>query len=156
MAPELGECQAGVYAAENDALSGLGIRWRRVAEAQAYADRLVGSAWFGERWPHFLHCAVQRRGSGSVWSLSHPFDASGPGGRPTEGLILLADGAAAQEVLLHELAHLLAPPDAGHGPGFVDVHLDLVRAEMGFFAFAGYRDALRARVPAAVAGAVSG
>jgi hypothetical protein len=70
---------------------------------------------------------------------------SGPGRRPTEGLILLADGSSRQHILLHELAHLLAPADAGHGPEFVGVHLDLVRSAMGFFAYAAYRAAIEAR-----------
>ena len=145
MAVRLGAWQADVYAAEREALEGHGARWRRIRDAQAYADGLVGSDWFSGRWPHFLHCRVVRRGSGSVYSTNDALDDHGPDGRPTEGVVLLADGSVRQEVLLHELAHLLAPPDCGHGAPFVDVQLELVRHEMGFYAFTDYRAALRAR-----------
>ena len=147
MTARLGPCQADVYAAERDALSGRGPRWRRRREAQAYADALVGSPWFAERWPHFVRCAVVRRGTGSVYSTNEALDAFGPGGRPTEGAVLLADSGLCQEVVLHELAHLLAPRDCGHGAPFIAVQLELVRREMGFFAYAEYRAAL-ARRPA--------
>lgn len=145
---KLGACQADVYAAEEEALNGRGVRWSRIRAAQDYVDRMVGSPWFAELWPHFLRGAVVRRGSGSVYSTNQPLDRSGPGGRPTEGVVLLADGALRQEVLLHELAHLLAPPDCGHGAPFLHVQLELVRREMGFFAYVEYRRALERR-PAA-------
>jgi hypothetical protein len=45
---------------------------------------------------------------------------------------------------LHELAHLLAPVESGHGLPFAEVLLELVRHEMGFFAFADFCAALRA------------
>lgn len=145
MAPRLGEAQADVYAAERDALDGLGRSWRRTREVQAYLDRLVSSPWFEERWPHFVHCAVERRGAGSVYSTNEPLDHAGPDGRPTEGVVLLAGRPLRQEIVLHELAHLLAPPGCGHAMPFVDVQLELVREEMGFFAWAEYRSALAAR-----------
>jgi predicted metal-dependent hydrolase len=49
--------------------------------------------------------------------------------------------------VLHELAHLLCPPEVGHGPRFADVLLTLVRHEMGFNAYADLHAAL-ARSPA--------
>ena len=145
MGRRLGAHQADLYAAEHEAIAGAGLRWERLSDAQRYVDRLVASAWFAARWPHLLRCAVERRGSGSVWSLAHGLDADGPGRRPTEGVVLVADGELRQAVVLHELAHLVSPPDAGHGPEFARTHLALVRHEMGFFAFADYRRALRRR-----------
>lgn len=145
MPVRLGPAQSDVYAAEREALDGRGTRWRRLRDAQAYVDAVVGSPWFGERWPHFVHCAVERRGSGSVYSTNDPLDVMGPEGRPLEGVVLLADRSLRQEVVLHELAHLLAPPGCGHGAPFIEVHLELVRREMGFFAWADYRSALAAR-----------
>lgn len=145
MRARLGAVQSDVYAAEHEALSGRGVQWRRVRDAQAYVDDLVASPWFVERWPHFVRCAVERRGSGSVYSTNDALDRCGPGGAPTEGAVLLADGCLCQEVVLHELAHLLAPPDCGHGPEFLAVQTELVRREMGFFAFVEYREALARR-----------
>ncbi|HZT64676.1 MAG TPA: hypothetical protein VFA11_02700 [Acidimicrobiales bacterium] len=147
MSPALGRCQSELYAAEAESIGRRGIRWTKVAAAQAHVDRLVGSPWFAGRWPHFVHCAIERRGRGSVWSVSHPLDSDGPGGLPTEGVILVADGALAQPVLLHELAHLLVPESAGHGPAFAAVHLSLVRHDMGFDAYAEYLGCLRRRPP---------
>lgn len=143
----LGSAQAELYAAEDEAIDRLGIHWSRLADAQRYVDELLGSGWFGERWPHFLRCVVERRGRGSTWSCCHPLDRAGAGGRPTEGVILIADGGLRQPVVLHELAHLLSPRDAGHGVPFAETQLALVRREMGFFAFADYFHALRRRPP---------
>lgn len=141
----LGTWQAEVYAAEHEALSGRGRRWRRVRDAQEYVDALVASPWFTGRWPHFVRCAVERRGSGSVYSTNAVLDRRTVDGAPTEGAVLMADGSLCQEVLLHELAHLLAPPDSGHGPEFLAVQTELVRGEMGFYAFVEYREALARR-----------
>ena len=61
------------------------------------------------------------------------------------GTVLVADGALRQPVVLHELAHLLAPPGTAHGPEFLAVQLELVRREMGFPAWAEYRRVLDRR-----------
>jgi putative metallohydrolase (TIGR04338 family) len=133
-----GSAQAELYAAEHAVLDDLGVCWDRVSDAQADLDRLVDSAWFGERWPHFVRCTVERRCRGARWSCCQPLDAAGPDGAPTEGVILVADGGLRQPVILHELAHLLCGEAAGHGVVFARTHLELVRHEMGFFAYADY------------------
>lgn len=145
MAPKLGDRQAELYRAEGESIAGVGRRWERVGEVQAYVDALIESSWFFERWPHLVRCTVERRGRGSVWSTCRRLDADGPGRRTTEGVVLLADGGLTQPVVLHELAHLLLPPEAGHGTAFAETMLRLVRHEMGFFAFADYDRALRSR-----------
>jgi len=145
VARRLGSCQEQLYAAEAETIADLGLRWRRLRDVRAYLDRLVESEWFAQRWPHFVRCAVERRGSGSVWSTCHRLDHDGPDERATEGVVLLSDGALRQPVVLHELAHLLLPPESGHGPDFAETMLTLVRGEMGFFAFAAYYHALRRR-----------
>jgi hypothetical protein len=118
------------------------MTWTRLAAARSYIDGLVGGEWFFERWPWFVRCAIERRGDGARWSTMSRLDDHGPGGRPTEGVILVAGRAIAQPVLLHELAHLVTAPDEGHGPVFADTLLDLVRREMGFFAYAELHQAL--------------
>lgn len=145
MAATLAPRQADLYAAEAETIGSLGLRWTRLTSAQAYVDALIGSAWFFERWPWFVRCTVERRGSGSRWSTCSPLDANGPAARPTEGVVLLAAGCLVQPVLLHELSHLLVPRDAGHGVDFARTLLVLVRHEMGFFAFAEFAHALRSR-----------
>jgi len=142
----LGTAQEALYAAEAESVDRHGIVWRRVADAQRALDALVGSAWFGARWPHLVRATVERRGAGARWSTHQALDAGGPGGCATEGVVLVA-GALRQPVILHELAHLLLPRDAGHGPEFAETMLTLVRREMGFIAFAEYYHALRSRDP---------
>lgn len=138
----LGERQAGLYAAETAALGDRGLRWPSVRDVRRYVDGLVASDWFAARWPHLVAVSLERRGRGSVWSTCRALDGEGPGGRPTEAVVLLADGALVQHVVLHELAHLLGNPGAGHDRDFAALHLALVRHEMGFFAYAAYRRAL--------------
>jgi putative metallohydrolase (TIGR04338 family) len=145
-ARRLGAQQAALYAAEAESVEALGITWARLADARRHVDRLVQSAWFAERWPHFATATIQRRGHGAVWSLGVALDRAGPHGGPTQGVILLA-GPLRQPVVLHELAHLLLPRGAGHGPPFAETLLTLVRGEMGFPAFAELFHALRRREP---------
>jgi hypothetical protein len=143
MAVSLGPQQAALYAVEDGTIAGLGLRWRRIAEVQAYVDRLIDSAWFFEHWPSLVRCSIERRGSGSTWSTCQHLDDRGREGRATEGVILLADGCLNQPVVLHELAHLLLPPGLGHQLVFAETLLMLVRHEMGFYAFADCYQALR-------------
>ena len=147
MAARLGSVQAAVYAAEEEALAGAGVRWRRVAEAQRYADELVDRAWFAARWPHFGRLQVQRRSSGARYSTCIALEGSeaAPGGLAAEAVVLLAPGHLTQAVLLHELAHVLAPGDSGHGAGFLATQLELVRHEMGVEVWAAFRSALARR-----------
>jgi putative metallohydrolase (TIGR04338 family) len=139
----LGAHQAQLYAAEAATIAAAGRRWTRLRDAQAYLDGLIESAWFATRWPCLLRCTIERRGSGSVWSTCQRLGPTGSEDFPAEAVILVADGALTQPVVLHELAHLLAPPGAGHGPVFADVLLTLVRHEMGFFAYAEFLHALQ-------------
>jgi len=142
----LGSAQAALYAAEAESVDRCGVVWRRLADAQRAVDALVGSEWFGARWPHFVRAAVERRGDGARWSTHQALDGAGPGGRATEGVVLVA-GPLRQATVLHELAHLLLAGTAGHGPEFAETMLTLVRHEMGFVAFADYFHALRRRDP---------
>jgi putative metallohydrolase (TIGR04338 family) len=142
----LGARQAALYAAEAESIEGAGVTWARLADAQRDLDRLVASEWFAERWPHFGRATVRRRGRGATWSLGLPLDHAGPRATATEGVILVA-GPLRQPVVLHELAHLLVPDGDGHGPEFAETLLTLVRAEMGFPAFAELYYALRRRAP---------
>jgi putative metallohydrolase (TIGR04338 family) len=139
----LGVHQSQLYAAEAATIADAGLRWARLRDAQRYLDELLGSEWFAGCWPDLLRCTIERRGSGSVWSTCQALDGRGARSRPSEGVILVADGALRQAVVLHELAHLLAPPGAGHGPVFARTLLALVRHEMGFFAYADLLHALR-------------
>jgi hypothetical protein len=145
VATKLGALQAAVYSAEAEALEAHGIRWSRLAGAQDYADTLVERDWFAERWPGFGRCHVERRGSGARYSTGAALGTDCAGAGPAGAVILLAPGHLTQSVLLHELAHVLAGPDAGHAGSFLAVQLELVRQEIGFLAYADYRAALLRR-----------
>ena len=147
MATRLGVVQAAVYAAEEEALAGAGVVWRRIAEARHYAALLVDRDWFAARWPEFGRLHVERRSSGARYSTCAALDGTdrSPPGGPTGAVVLLAPGHLTQAVLLHELAHVLAVGDEGHGAGFLTVQLELVRHEMGVMAWADYRAALSRR-----------
>ena len=147
MATRLGVVQAAVYAAEEEALAGAGMTWRRIEEARRYARLLIDREWFAERWPEFGRLHVERRSSGARYSTCAALDGPDPAptGRPTGAVVLLAPGHLTQAVLLHELAHVLAEGDAGHGQGFLSTQLELVRQEMGIMVWASYRAALARR-----------
>ncbi len=140
--PRLAPCQAAIYEAEAATIDRAGRHWSRVRDAQAYLDGLTGSNWFFDQWPTLVRVTIERRGDGSTWSTCQALDVDGPGGTPTEGVILLAGRTLTQSTVLHELAHLLVPPDTGHGAVFAETLLALVRHEMGFFAFTEFVDAL--------------
>lgn len=136
MSPRLGEQQEALYLVEHETISDLGRRWDRVSEAQVYLSALVNTDWFFNMWPHVLEVRVERRGSGSRWSTCQRW----PGG----GSILVADGALRQPTVLHELAHLLNPPDEGHGDLFARTLLTLLHLEMGLVAYTEFLYGLRA------------
>lgn len=143
MPARLGDRQAALYAAEGRALAGVGLRWRRVADAQRYVDALLDRDWFGDRWPQLVRCTVERRARGARWSTFQALDHDGPDGTATEGVLLVAPTGLDQPTVLHELAHLVCPPETGHAPPFARALLSLVRHEMGFFAYADLRAELR-------------
>lgn len=143
MPVRLGDRQAAFYAAEGRSLTGVGRRWRRVSDAQHYVDELVGGDWFGERWPQLVRCTIERRARGARWSTFQALDDDGPHGTATEGVLLVAPTGLDQPTVLHELAHLVLPPETGHGPPFARTLLGLVRHEMGFFAYSDLRAELR-------------
>lgn len=124
--------QEAVYAAERGALGGYGRRFQNVGEIRAYVDRLVDSDWFHDRWPDVGRVAVSRIRSSKWAGVASARSLS----------IAIAYGAAGEAVVLHELAHVVSPPDAGHGPVFCFAFLALVREHMGFYAWAELYHAL--------------
>lgn len=91
-------------------------RYATVDEAQAYVDGLTRSAWFQARWG-------RRR-------IEVRF-VNGQGGRGGGSVIRLGVWARQQHVVLHELAHCLAPLASLHNAEFCATFLLLVRHEMG-------------------------
>ena len=126
--------QQSVYASEEAALGEAGRLFRHLGEVRAYVDDLVASDWWADRWPHIEAIPVGRTRSGRVGGYAI---------EPT-GEIRLAGGSLREPVLLHEIAHVVAP-GAGHGPAFVAGLLALVRERLGFHAYGALRAELRRR-----------
>jgi hypothetical protein len=109
-----------VYAAEIAAFEGTAYE-SLVAfdELTAMAGRVAASGW----WPHGPVQVVRaRRDAGSSSTRQR---GSGP------PVIRLAAPQMTIATVLHELAHVLAGLDAGHGPVFRRAHVDLVGYGLG-------------------------
>lgn len=118
------ERQLAVYAAEEAALDGQGRVFGDLGEVRVYLDELVAGDWWGDRWPHLDGIRVDRSRS-ERWAAYTVVGA---------GDIRLSGAGLTEPVLLHEVAHVVAP-GAGHGPDFVTALLALVRERMGFHAY---------------------
>jgi putative metallohydrolase (TIGR04338 family) len=126
------ERQQSVYAGEEAALAGAGRVFRDLREVRAYLDELIGSDWWADRWPHIEAIPVGR-------TRSERFSGYAP-----EGSGEIRVGSLTEPVVLHEVAHVVAP-GAGHGPVFVEALLALVRERLGFHAFGALLAELRQR-----------
>lgn len=100
-----------------------GRTFTSVEEMQGYIDHLMGSAWFRRRWS-IKNVTVKRGREGtSAW-------ANG-----LRRLINMPTWAWTEDVLLHELSHILTDTHEGkvapHGREFARIYLELVRHKMG-------------------------
>jgi putative metallohydrolase (TIGR04338 family) len=129
---------ASLYAIEHAVLDPVARRFRSVTELRAYLDDLVGSDWFGARWPDQAVPGVERRGRGAVWSLA----SRERNDMSDDGTIRLTTLDLA--TVLHELAHLCCGIDCGHDDRFVATLLALVRHEMGAHAYGTFLAAVTA------------
>jgi putative metallohydrolase (TIGR04338 family) len=116
-----------------------GATYADLKDVKAYVDKLVGSAWFKRRWPNVRSVEVNDgRGRQS---------AGGEGGWRRQ--ITLPRHMRRQEIVLHELAHVLTDAEFGrknaapHGREFARTLLTLVRHEMGDEAWRALKDSFR-------------
>ena len=126
------ERQLCVYASEDAALAGAGREFRDLGEVRTYVADLVASDWWADRWPHIEAIPVARTCSGRF------------SGYAVEGSGEIRVGRLIEPVVLHEVAHVVAP-GAGHGPAFVEALLALVRERLGFPAYGALLAELRQR-----------
>lgn len=104
-----------LYDAEGQALRGHGERYAELSDAQVYVNKVLASAWVQTRWGR-RNVTVNR--------------GRGDGGHSYGGWITVGRDAQ-QWVVLHELAHELAPANVVHGPVFAAIYLALVTRFMG-------------------------
>lgn len=112
--------RAAVYAAEIDAFEGTSAETLTdIASLRDLADRVTTAAW----WPHgHIDIVAARSDASSSSARQHA------SGRVT---VRLAAPQMTSATLLHELAHVLAGVERGHGPTFRRAHVDLVGFVLG-------------------------
>ena len=121
-----------MYAAEDDALAGVGPRWRRWIDLESYVESVVTSPEWSEHPTHPpIEVLVERRSRSATFAAASHEQAA----------IWIPDGHWTAPVVLHELAHLLAPDAEQHGPSFCGAELWLVRRFLGFDAYGALRSA---------------
>ena len=131
---------AGIYEAEDTAARKAGLRrFRTFSELEEVLQRVVQGDWWAAQFPNApLEVEVSRRSRNATFSAAAT-DSQGV------GLIAIVDGSGwGMETILHELAHLAAGPDAGHGSRFAEALLALWRHEAGIEAWACLRTELDA------------
>lgn len=122
-----------VYAAEDAVIDEVGPRWRRWRDVEGYLDSILADHWLHEAFENApLEITLERRSHSATASLA---DAE-------RCVIWILDGSWNALTLLHELAHVVAPPDSGHGTAFVAAELELVRRFCGFEPYIALRASL--------------
>jgi putative metallohydrolase (TIGR04338 family) len=125
--------RARLYRAEAEVDTGRSIP--SVPLLQAYVDELVTNRWFEDRWG--VRSFHVRPGHGHRRATADE-----------HGVLQMPRWARTELVLLHEVAHCLAPRGcAPHGPEYAGVLVCLVRRRMGLAAAQALEDAfVRQRV----------
>jgi putative metallohydrolase (TIGR04338 family) len=101
------------------------------AQVEKYARRVVGSRFVQKHWPKYRGSALVVRFRRAQSSTAYP-------GR---NLLAFSRNHRSRLVVLHEVAHLLAPLGEKHGPGFVSIYLRLVRRFIGIETYKRLKDA---------------
>lgn len=127
--------QAAVARAEAAAIDGLGRRFARFDEVDAYVASVIADERWVEGFPDApLEVTVWRRSRSARFALA---EVAGPDEVPA---VHLPPHLWNVETVLHELAHLAAGPGAEpHGPEFAGAELELVRWFLGFHAYGALR-----------------
>lgn len=104
---------------------------------RAYVDKIAGSAWWKRR-SIIRSVLIHPKHSGSAtarhfWNTETTLYITVDGGglSPAGGLIRLPGWAMNQWVVIHEMAHILAPDGERHGRLFCRAYLALVDRQLG-------------------------
>ena len=126
-----------VYAAE--ATLDPGRAFGAISQVQRYLDALCASDWWGERFPGVVRIEAVGIRSRCVEAVGRPEPE-----RNTGTIGITPDGRK-ELTTLHEVAHVVCRPDAGHGPEWVRTYLEIVYRLMGTEPWLALRDALVSR-----------
>jgi putative metallohydrolase (TIGR04338 family) len=119
-----------LYQAEDDSKC-IGIRFETIEDARAYIASVFKRQWTRSRFG-IRNIGVKKAGGGTS-------DAT-----PWKSLIRLSPIHMYEEVALHEIAHIVQPPNtAWHGVEFAGILLTLIERFMGKEAATAMRKAMR-------------
>lgn len=132
-----------LYEAEDAALPDGGRRFRRFAQLEAWAERVVLGDWWAAEFPYApLEVEIARRSRGATFSAAR---VEGAGDVAT---LWIRDGSWNAVTVVHELAHVAAwnlVVDGAHDAEYVTVLLRCWRELLGFDAYGALRSALDER-----------
>jgi putative metallohydrolase (TIGR04338 family) len=133
---------SSVYAAETAATANAALRrYRRFRDLVAHVDAITTSTWWDATFPDApIDVTVARRSHTATYSFAQQSSWD-----REHAAIAIVDGRHWDAgVVLHELAHIAAGHDAGHGPVFRSALIALWRREAGIHAAVELVDQLRA------------
>ncbi len=126
-----------VYAAETTLDPGR--VFAAVVQVQDYLDALCANDWWSARFPSVVRIEAVGIRSRCVEAVGRPDPDRNAG-----VIGVTADGRK-ELIVLHEVAHVLCRPDAGHGPDWVRTYLELAYRLMGTETWAMLRAAFVTR-----------
>lgn len=122
-----------VYAAETTL--DLGRAFGAIVQVQEYLDALCARDWWSERFPGVVRIEAVGIRSRCVEAVGRPEPER------NAGVIGVTPDGRKELTVLHEVAHVLCRPDAGHGPDWARTYLELAYRLMGTAAWVALRDA---------------
>ena len=118
----MSEQQRNVYAAEHSVRDGQ--TFVTYAAAQAWADSVTASEWWSERYGFVRRIEIQDAPSGEPATGSYDADK-------LVAVAMIPREMLCERVILHEAAHAIIGPDAGHGPRWTRELLGLFSRILG-------------------------
>ena len=116
-----------------------GRTFTAIAQVQEYVDALCACDWWSERFPGVVRIEAVGIRSRCVEAVGRPEP------QRNAGVIGLTRDGRKELTVLHEVAHVLCRPDAGHGPDWARTYLELTYRVMGTDTWATLRSAFVAR-----------
>jgi len=118
------EQQSAVYRAQSR------LHWGAVVgveEAQAWVDDKTSRSWWVGAYPHVVRIEVEEL-HGNVTTVGGVGKSDHGNGK---GVIGIPENGASLVTLLHEMAHCIAHPSAGHGSEWARIFLTLTYNTLG-------------------------
>lgn len=132
-----------LYDAEYEAVVSCHPLFRGLSTVQSYVDSILASVWWQNRFSHVRQIVVCD-GRGRQRGIAGFVD--GQGVPPVVGYLRLPRVTRYPWYILHEIAHVAAPPNAAsHGVEFCNIYLSLVHRWLGRKSWLDLKEALDRR-----------